>query len=512
MEPPSKSKFLSPPMTMDRAVRVGVFRYTGGIGPFRSVEGVWTQTISALRRWFEVEIHSSPDLDLRQCRTAAELLDHVDIAFVLLPYQALPPNRSVPALVLALGSLHKGGPWIARFADRLTRADTVVINSRSCRAMLEEMVVGPTLGVDLVPLAIDARVFHPREPDPAVRARLGIPASADVVVYAGRLSLQKNVNQLFEVVRRLRRRDRDAYLLLAGAPDDNVIPEFENASLGEHGRWLADRARGLGIDRYVRWLGHLNKGALAVVFSIADVGISLSTLPNENFGLAVVEMQATGLPVVTTDWGGYRDTVGGDGLNRIPTMLSRLGPRFSVEAATETLISIMEDESFRHDLGAAALTSAARFTEERYDRSLARAVREALRRSETVNPEPLGLDPSWCAAMLETVGRRLDLRWVALDMVEQAANYRRILRHAATFVHDEVDWFDGIPTERAFDWTTDGRGNVRSSDRRWSPGLPPYRLDGPRPAALLAADGLIVPTWTMHRARQALGSQRRRVR
>jgi alpha-maltose-1-phosphate synthase len=57
------------------------------------------------------------------------------------------------------------------------------------------------------------------------------------------------------------------------------------------------------------------------VWAAADVFISISDNIQETFGLTPIEAMATGLPVIVSDWDGYRDTVrhGTDGF-RIPTL------------------------------------------------------------------------------------------------------------------------------------------------------------------------------------------------
>ena len=57
-------------------------------------------------------------------------------------------------------------------------------------------------------------------------------------------------------------------------------------------------------------------------WAAADLFLSLVDNPQETFGLAPVEAMAAGLPVVVSDWDGYRYTVS-DGVEgfRIPTLM-----------------------------------------------------------------------------------------------------------------------------------------------------------------------------------------------
>ena len=62
------------------------------------------------------------------------------------------------------------------------------------------------------------------------------------------------------------------------------------------------------------------------IWSIGDIFISLADNIQETFGLTPIEAMASGLPVIVTDWNGYKESVRDevDGF-RIPTMMAPLG-------------------------------------------------------------------------------------------------------------------------------------------------------------------------------------------
>jgi glycosyltransferase involved in cell wall biosynthesis len=106
-----------------------------------------------------------------------------------------------------------------------------------------------------------------------LRARLGIPETADVVLYVGRIAAGKGIEHLLAAVREL----PDVHLVLAG-PDDR------------HGVTAAgDRVHRLPptdeppLDLYPQ----------ADVFVLASAG--------ESFGMAAAEAAATGTPVIVSD-------------------------------------------------------------------------------------------------------------------------------------------------------------------------------------------------------------------
>ena len=72
-------------------------------------------------------------------------------------------------------------------------------------------------------------------------------------------------------------------------------------------------------------------------WAAADLFISLSDNIQETFGLSPLEAMAAGLPVVVTDWDGYKDTVrdGVDGF-RIPTWMAPAGTGTALAQAHES--------------------------------------------------------------------------------------------------------------------------------------------------------------------------------
>jgi len=83
-----------------------------------------------------------------------------------------------------------------------------------------------------------------------------------------------------------------------------------------------------------------NTKTMQEIWHAADIFFSLSDNIQETFGLTPIEAMAAGLPVVVTDWNGYRDTVrdGVDGF-RIPTRMPSPGDHEDIARAfaAETL-------------------------------------------------------------------------------------------------------------------------------------------------------------------------------
>jgi glycosyltransferase involved in cell wall biosynthesis len=68
-------------------------------------------------------------------------------------------------------------------------------------------------------------------------------------------------------------------------------------------------AGSLGVSDKVKLIADFPDEQKATIYSASDVFVSLSDNLQESFGLALVEAMAAGLPVLCTDWDGYRDIV-----------------------------------------------------------------------------------------------------------------------------------------------------------------------------------------------------------
>lgn len=109
---------------------------------------------------------------------------------------------------------------------------------------------------------------------------------APVVLYLGRLSHKKGLDLLVRAFTIVRRELGDARLVIAGPDDESLQPALEA---------LAEQE---GVRRSVIFTGMLRGRAKLAALGAADVW----ALPShgENFGIAVVEAMAAGLPVVVS--------------------------------------------------------------------------------------------------------------------------------------------------------------------------------------------------------------------
>ncbi len=146
--------------------------------------------------------------------------------------------------------------------------------------------------IHINPVGVDVGRYSPALRSDAGRTtiaeRAGVPVDSQILLYAGRISPEKNIGLLVGTMDILSRHDdRDYRLLIAG---DGPLAEWLRRESDER---LAGK---------VTLLGHLTKDELALCYANADVFVHPN--PREPFGLGPLEAMASGRPTVVPNSGG----------------------------------------------------------------------------------------------------------------------------------------------------------------------------------------------------------------
>ncbi len=146
--------------------------------------------------------------------------------------------------------------------------------------------------IHINPVGVDHGRYSPGHKSEAGRIqiaeRAGIPADSRILLYAGRISPEKNIGLLVGTMDVLsRREDRDYRLLVAG---DGPLADWLRRESDER------------LGGKVTLLGHQTKDELALHYANADVFVHPN--PREPFGLGPLEAMASGTPTVVPNAGG----------------------------------------------------------------------------------------------------------------------------------------------------------------------------------------------------------------
>jgi D-inositol-3-phosphate glycosyltransferase len=210
--------------------------------------------------------------------------------------------------------------------------------------------------VEVVHPGVDLSVFRPVEQS-AARARLGVPADAHVLMFAGRIQPLKAPDVLLQAVASLISRDpalRSRLVVpVVGGPSGTGL---------DHPESLALLAISLGIEDVVRFIPPVAQSTLVDWYAAA----TLVCVPsyNESFGLVAVEAQATGTPVVAAAVGGLT-TVVRDGVSGV------LVEGHDPDDYARVIEQIVQEPTLRAKLSTGALEHAASFAwEQTADRTV----------------------------------------------------------------------------------------------------------------------------------------------
>ncbi|WP_027626897.1 glycosyltransferase [Clostridium lundense] len=98
------------------------------------------------------------------------------------------------------------------------------------------------------------------------------------------------------------------YLLRGFAEVQHKYPDkklkLEIAGKGSQQEFLENLSKELGVEDRVKFLGFLNGDEVIKAFNRFDIAVFPSTLDSESFGVAAVEAQACGTPVIVSNVGG----------------------------------------------------------------------------------------------------------------------------------------------------------------------------------------------------------------
>lgn len=277
---------------------------------------------------------------------------------------------SEPEKLAEAGTLHVPAPglnrpaWVRRFCDQRAYALTGVVHALCTREAMREigdMLLSPLQPWDalvcttecarqtvlslfedysaylsqrlgaapkcparlpVIPLGVDAEVFAALGDDLDARQRLrsdaGIGPEDVAVLFLGRLNFYAKAHPvpMFEALERSAANTgkRVCLLMVGWFENEREQQAFHNAA----GKFCP--------SIHTVFLDSRNDRIRQSAWAAADIFASLADNVQETFGLAPVEAMAAGLPVVASDWNGYRESVrhGLDGL-LLPTVAPEAG-------------------------------------------------------------------------------------------------------------------------------------------------------------------------------------------
>jgi len=215
--------------------------------------------------------------------------------------QSMHTLGKVKNLALANGDCAEPEIRIRGEGEVVAAADRLVANTAEEARQLIELYGASPWRVETVSPGVDLSVFRP-SPAAAARRRLGLPADAVVLVFAGRIQPLKGPDVVL--------RAAAALLRLSPSLADRLVVVFvggpSGSEVGAPGR-LDGLTSDLGLSGRVRFEPPCPQPELADWYRAATMVLVPSH--SESFGLVALEAQACGTPVAAAAVGGLRTAV-----------------------------------------------------------------------------------------------------------------------------------------------------------------------------------------------------------
>lgn len=326
--------------------------------------------------------------------------------------------------------------------------------------------VTPQFQLPVIPLGVNCSHFDAQGKEHDIRAawrsKLGIGEDDIAFLFVGRLSFHAKAHptpMYLALERAAQATGKRIHMIQSGwFANDHIKTAFQ-----ESARYLCPSVNMIFLDGR-------EPATRREIWFAADIFTSLSDNIQETFGLTPLEAMAAGLPVVVTDWDGYRETVrdGIDGIT-IPTLMPAPGGgvdlayRFEmgvdnydlyignacqgtsvdIEACASAYTTLINDKNLRQKMGQAGKERAQNtydwrhiiqaYTELWYNLSeIRKTATESAPRTDARNPSnPLRPDPFtfFSSYPTTTLTGEETVRFIREDAIAHYTTCRQLLTH-----------------------------------------------------------------------------------
>jgi glycosyltransferase involved in cell wall biosynthesis len=245
----------------------------------------------------------------------------------------IPLVVSIPGSDATVAAKNPAFRRMARFA--FDRAGLITANSTALRDVAIHDLGADPARFDLIAYGVDPAALRP---DPGgtveLRAELGIPAGAVVLLAVGRMVYKKGFDRLLRAAALLESRSSAPLVHLVMVGEGDLWQEWQ--VLG----------RELGLGGRVHWVGNVPADRIGVYYNLADVLVMPSvTHPADGLNVTVLDAMSCARPVVGTSAAGNELAIR-DGVN------GYLVPEEDVGALAGALASLVADPGLRMRMGA----------------------------------------------------------------------------------------------------------------------------------------------------------------
>jgi len=219
------------------------------------------------------------------------------------------------------------------------KVDIITTPSQSMKDLIGNYKIKKEVAV--IPNAIDIDLFREKDEQEIALLRKELQISPDdiVILYLGRVSLEKNIDKIIKALAIIRDKKIDNFKFIV-AGDGTAVKQLNSL------------ANSLGLTEKVKFVGAIEREKVRHYYQIGDIFSFSST--SETFGMVIIEALASGLPVLAVKAPGAVDIIT-DGLDGILV-------EDDVYQFAEQLENLIKNRELRQELSSNALQTVKRYS------------------------------------------------------------------------------------------------------------------------------------------------------
>ncbi|MFL0246908.1 glycosyltransferase [Candidatus Clostridium stratigraminis] len=202
----------------------------------------------------------------------------------------------------------------------LSKADIILSTSK---VMAAETKKYTNKSIEVTPFGVNINVFKPAENKYKVKDKI-------IIGTVKTLEAKYGIEYLIRAFAIVNKKYKNLYLEIAGE--------------GTQKEYLKNLCKELEIESYTKFLGFLSQDKVVDTLNRFDIAVFPSTLDSESFGVAAVEAQACGTPVIVSDVGGLPEATA----NGITSLVTK---KKNVDELVNAMEKLISDTDLRIKMG-----------------------------------------------------------------------------------------------------------------------------------------------------------------
>lgn len=353
--------------------------------------------VEVLKQYLNFDLLTSPEFihgsDVRSYYS--DLFDQHEISVLIAPPDILSMRfylRHTPAFVStfhSVGHIEVIRQLIEATITFAPEFDRFVVGSKDAATAIQK--IGSRFQCSVLPTyGVYTPIFkHISMDTDTVREKYGIPLHDQILLYVGRVSRQKNVQELIRMFKVIHTRLPATSLLIAG-PIDPLTTVTEQQNLVAQ---LRTTVTELHLNDAVFFTfdkeEFIRPRDLSSIYNVCDIFLYPTIYSQETRGIAPIEAQWCGKPVIATSWDGLRDSIihGKTGY-LVDVYRTANYPVFDFYKFIQYTLYLLRHPALCRQMGEAARQVAEQFTMEHTATRFAAIVQECKEHYESRHTDP----------------------------------------------------------------------------------------------------------------------------